>query len=364
MNPRLILFSAPLLLCLALPAQGVVSPRHFAGAEGHSYSTNVNAHIGSTSTPARYLQVHDDMAGNGRTINSIAFRRDGLYTTSNFASYSIVIDLFLSTATTTAGALDTTFDNNHGADKTRVAVFQMVQFPATTHGDLPHPFLYKIPFSTPFIFGGKGPLCWEVLVQSRQNTSIIYHDSAISTGANPALRIATSGSGCKSSGNTSAISYSASSTMNWTTGSGTLSLSGSRYPKSSAALITIGISNKSYGGVPLPFEIPSSKGASSGTCYLYCDMLLAMVAFTTSSGGLSSVLAVPATVAVHGFTVYTQALAPDPAANPIGLATSPLVLFNFCYPDTLPTVGALSLGGSTGATGTAYANRGLIARFE
>ena len=349
-------------LALTLPAAGqaVVSPKHFALAEGNYSLTKP---FSTTQTPFEFLQVHGDLAGQARTFNSISFRRDGLDRYSTKASV-LLVDLFLSTAKTKASAPNKVFAQNHGADKTQVAAFRQVNFPATKPGDVPAPFAYKIAFQKPFAFGGKGPLCWEIKINMRQNTQYNSFDACRTYDSNPRGFNTSSGTACKAGGYTRALYFTGYSNMNWTSGSGSFSFNASYCPKSSAGFILMGINRKSFGGIPLPLEIPFTKGSKSGTCYLGVAPLFFLPAFSSSAGTISNYSFGFSTSPVfNGVGLYTQLLFPDAKANPFGIVTSKLANFHLLAPFKMVPVGYVYLAGG-GTTGRVYANYGLIVKFE
>lgn len=342
-----------------LPAQNIVSPAHFRNADGNTY---IAEPFGTTASPYRYLQVHADMAGKPGQINALRVRRHGGSTTS-WASFQIFCDVWMSTATTTPQAMNSTFDSNHGMDKTKVLNFGQVVFPATVHDTLPAPFDYKIPLATPFNFGGAGPLCWESTVQVRQNNFTVYFDAVSGANTNPYPTIRNLGTGCKVGGFTSGLYMNGSSSINWNTKAGNFSYNGGRAPKNSLAFILVGISRTSYGGIPLPFELPSTNGAASGVCNLYVAPILTLPSFTDASGNFTLNLGTNLAPEMNGVSIFGQALAPDAAANPLGLGSSNLVEHHILSPWTAVPVGRV-YASNLGATGSVSNTNGLVVRFD
>src|SRR5688572_16494455 len=103
------------LLASSLCAQSIVSPGHFTNMEGN---TGLNLPF-PTTTLYRYQQVHDDVTGSPRTIRGMRYRRDGVGTGAIVAQ-TFVVNGWMSTAALTASTMSTTFDLNHGTDKTQV----------------------------------------------------------------------------------------------------------------------------------------------------------------------------------------------------------------------------------------------------
>ena len=354
-----------LLVAVALPAQGVISPAHFTSLDANTYSRYCNP-FGYNQNNYRCLQVHDDLAGRTLTIKGLALRRDGGQT-SSYKGYTVYADLFLSTAVTTAAKPDTTFDKNHGADKKGVLTFGKIDFPKTQPGIPPRPFEYKVPFATPFSFGGKGPLCWEVKIQANQNTSTVYLDSCSGSDSNPRALLMTIGQGCKRDGsNYRFTAASTSASFNWPAKTGSVTLYCSYGPKSSLVFFFLGLSKTNFGGLPLPFELPTTKSGSSGACNLYTDILLLFPMFTDGNGYASQKVPFTGlTMDFHGATLYCQAMGPDPKANGLGVITSDARAIQFMGPyKAVPVGGVDSPGNVYATTGTVRANYGYVVRFD
>lgn len=343
----------------AAVAQGVVSPSHFTTAEGNSYGYSP---FGSTTTPDRYLQVHDDLAGTPRTIRSISLRRDGS-TFSNFAAYSMLVDVVLSNAATTADTISTTFDSNHGSNKATVAQFKLVQFPSTDHGST-RGFDYKIPFDQPFNFNGTGSLAWEMRVTSRTNPSTYYFDYAYSTSTNPAPYYWSYGTGCKATTYSNPMSISGSSSANWTGGSVTLSYFGNYFPKNALVTLLLGAQDKTFGGAPLPFEIPGTNGFPSGKCFLYLDPLITIPQLTNAQGQLTANIGAGVNTGNNGNVIFVQSVALDTQANAFGLVTSNMVQHQVIAPWTTIRVSNVYATSSVGGTGTIQKNQSYVIRID
>jgi hypothetical protein len=357
----LIRLTSMLLLAPALAAQAVVSPRNFTSAEGNSSDA---APFGTTATPYRYLQVHADLT-TPRNITALSLRRDGGSPTTAYPAYTIVVDLFMSSAATTASTMSATFDNNHGANKVQVGSFLQVSFPATSGGAIPRPFEYRIPLPQPYAYNGQGGLCWEARLIAHQGSSTAYHDMVGGSTTNSPMAVVNLGTGCRAAGRTSAVVFNGSSSMNWPQNSGTLNYSGTGAPNNAFGIIALGTNNQSYNGIPLPFEIPGTSGGSSGACRIYNSFAFLFPALADGSGGYTLNVGVPATQEFYGARLFGQSLFADAAANPVGAITSNQVEHNWVPPfnNNLP-VGRVHLSGSTGATGTAQNRYGLIVQFE
>ena len=357
---RSILLLPALLLAPVLSAQGIVSPGHFTLTEGNTYDHK----IFSTSTPFRYLEIHDDLQGAPRTISKMSFRRDGVAGASSASdAFSMLCDIWMSTATTTAATPNKTFASNHGTDKLQVASFKLLQFPATLPGGLSRPFEYFVPLAQPFAFGGQGPLCWEMLVSSRTNTSTLPMDMVQSSDANPHAWTATIGVGCKSTGYTQAIYAYGGSSPNWAMNTMTLSYNAQNLPKNALVYLAFGNSIGSWSGVPLPIEVPGSGSGPSGVCSAYNNWMMTVPQLTTATGTLSAGLGVGVQPFYNGGSIYAQVVALDAGANPWGVVTSATLQHQVVAPYTAVPVGDVS-SANLGANGSERANTGYVVLFE
>lgn len=365
---RLAYILVPLTLVSWTSAQGtVVSPKHFESSEGPSQ----NRFPFADATTFRFIQIHDDLQGSSlRLIRQMSFRRMGSASFNNndflkpYPKYSVTLDMWVSTAKTTATSPSTNFDNNHGNDKKQVLTKATINFPASVHAFVPNDFDYKIPFAVPFVYAATGPFCWEVQLTNHTATGSQYYDHAASTGTNPALAVSKFGTGCKLNANTAAMDATGSSSMNWPNGTGTLTVTGKNGPPNGLVIFILGASSTSFGALPLPFLLPGSNTAPSGPCNLYTDILLAMGSPTNASGNSTTSLPVPATAAFNGLRTFEQLLALSTGANPLGLVSSNGVNHNWVSPITSVPVARVWRSGSLAATGTADRNYGHVIKFN
>lgn len=123
------------------------------------------------------------------------------------------------------------------------------------------------------------------------------------------------GTSCK--GSTSTASLRAGTALSWIGESAPFELSMAR--ASSPAIFSLGLSDKTWGAAPLPFDL-KVFGASS--CFLYQSLDALVVTTTDSSGKASIALPIPNDSALSGATYFVQFLLPDAGANSFGLTTT------------------------------------------
>lgn len=90
-------------------------------------------------------------------------------------------------------------------------------------------------------------------------------------------------------------------------------------PANTAAVLNLGFSDQSWGGLPLPFDL-AVIGAPG--CLLLTDMAESFAALTGAAGFAEVVVRVPAEPGLVGLEAFTQFVVPDPGANALGLTTS------------------------------------------
>lgn len=354
-----------LALAVGLQAQnGIVSPAHFGSAEGPTWFSYGLA----TWTPThRLLQIHEDLQGTARTIRAIAFRRDGTTgATSAHAGGTMLVNVFVSTAATTAAAPDATFDANHGNDRVQVGRNVVVQIPPTPPGMGPRDFELRVPFQQPFQYAGTGPLCIELQITSNTSPSGLYVDGVQGQSTSPQAVTWTFGSGCiAATTQTRAMSLNVSTSTNWTTTARSrLNFTGASFPPNALVFLTFGFQSRSLGALPLPFEIPGSAGAASGACTIYNDILVDVPQLSDPNGRMTTQVDLPVSPSSHGVDVFTQTLALDAGANAFGIVASNSTRVHYVAPYGQTPIGMVYVSNGLGPTGTVRANAGLITRFE
>lgn len=346
-----------LLLGAPLAAQPA-SPGHFAGAEGNA---RAGAGLGSTALPCRQLQIHEDLAGAPMVIRGLALRRDG-GAAGAYAPFGIVGSLFLSTAR--AAALDANFDANHGPDRIQVLASSQVAFPATLPGIPPRPFEYVLPFALPFLFGGQGPLCWDLLVLARGNAFPVDLDAADGIDANPSSPYGTEGAGCLATGQGAPFALRIRPVFDWPRGAGALQCQGLFGPMSGIGQLYLGVHRGIFGGVALPFELPGTRQGASGPCWLQLTPIAILPVGFDAAGAWSAGFGLALVPALHGTTLLAQLLALDPPANNWRMVLSEGAWVHVVAPWRLPRVGAVTAETPPFTAGAPSPGRGAVVQFR
>lgn len=354
-----------LLFALSLPAQGFVSPAHFATVEA---TGNSALPFGQATAPLRYQQVHDGIPA--QTITGLAFRHD---TTGPLRpAFTVTVDVWLSTASAAAANTQASFAANHGPDQQQVIGNRTIAVPTNDPSRLPGDFLLDLPFDTgvSFAFAGNGAsLCWEVQVTATSNTTnLIPFDAVLTQGAAPASPglVGTSAfTGCIATGRTQPMRLApANSPVDWLTGLATQRVQATSLQANGLIAWIVGTSTTTWSGGALPTLLPGTAGGSSGPCTLYCDPLLATAAVATAAGTATIQWSLTATPAAHGFLLPSQVVGLDAAANSLGLTTTNLVVQQLVAPYPadvgIRRVYALNLG----PTGTVDGNSPLVTWFH
>lgn len=319
MNSSSILCAVMTVAASAL-AQNVVSPFPFATLPAPSSNTHPIGPTLTTSPSMRYMGIHDDMIGKAGVVKGLGFR---LNEGATSVATVITMEVRISTAASLASAASTTFDTNHGADKTTVVPtstpFNFGVFTAPTPG--PNPFVLQVPFNTFFTFAGAGGIAWEMLIASRTNTASFSLDAGSAAAFN--IVGVTFGTGCLATGRTTAASASSAYA------SGNLTLSASNLTGTAPGSIVLGTSRTNWGPLPLPLLLPGTTGFPSGSCNVYSDWVVDLPGTSTAAGGLSQVLPLALGPTTLGVTVYHYGFSLDAAANALGLVTSSSRLTGF-----------------------------------
>lgn len=345
-------------LFTTLAAAQVVSPSHYTRAEGGS--NNVFP-FGNTTVPFRFEQVHDNLSA--MAISGLAFRHNAA--TVTYPAHSVTLDAWVSTAAVTSASATNDFDTNHGLDKVQVITNQTFNHPASDSRCVPGDFILRYPLQTPFVFAGVGSVCWEVQVTAKTQTTSVTHDAFTGGTVNPPLQIGRGGLGCIATGRTAAMLAAGGSTMSWATNSGTLTVNTTNAPANAPVFHMIGVDKNSCNGLPLPLELPGTGTAPSGSCFLHTCYIGAPInsGIASATGAWSSAIPVPAFTWWNGFTLLSQTVAIDAAANAFGLVTSPLVAHGWLAPTPPSDVARVFLSASLGNPGTVSLSSALVTQF-
>ena len=353
-------------ICLALSSTALLaqnySPLPFAVTEGTSNNVYPFGLSGFGSTPFRYSQIHDDLPL--MVIFGMAFRHDFGPWGSPFPGHTVTMDAWISTAVTGSSGMSTTFDNNHGPDKTQVIINRTYTLPPSNPNDVPGQFVLDYPFDVPFVFlGAPASLCWEVQITARTNTTNVIHDSvsgfSSTTTTNPQMRTHRFGTGCFSTGVFSPMTATPGQSIDWVAGTATMTTNGTNLFPGGIALFVTGADKTSYLGIPLPFTLPGTS------CTVYNDMIVSTVFLATPAGtGSIAYPFVPLPI-YNGLTFYTQIWGLDPPANPFGVTMSNAALHHIVAPYATPiSVRRVFLSGSLGPTGYGDGySYGLVTKF-
>lgn len=344
----------PVCLCLVgvLAAQPV-TPRLFTRADGPSSDSRP-----LSSGTYRWQQVHDDMAGRPGTFSSLGFRVDDARAALGVTGYTVALNLWVSTAATTAATAVASFDLNHGADRRLVRPSQsLVNFPAVSGAvPDPRPFEQRIPFTQPFIFVGAGGLCWDVQVLSTSSSQFVTYDYGWSTVSNPRAKLTRVGAGCKATGYTRAFDLTLSASLDWARGTGTLSHTGIFGPLA-------GLGGMLLGGTYSSTPLPGTGSGVSGVCYLHTDIAFVQP-LAINSGMVSFTMPLTLTPAMHGVSTLHQLFGLDAAANSLGIVTSNAFAANYTAPiGTLP-VTRVSSTSNAATSGLLLRGEGLVVQLN
>lgn len=294
-----------------------------------------------TRTTLRYLEVHDSFAGTPRTIRAIAFRRRA-DDPSTAPAFDAQITLRLSTAATTAATIDPSFAANHGPDLVEVTPSRTVSFPAT--GPTTEPlaaFDFEIPADTPFVFGGLGPLCIEIVVAGHTNAVPLQFSLATEDDLRRSTEIAR---GCGGLG--LSVDYLASNPASGSLDIARHRVSGS-LPGSPVFLLFGTRTDLLAGAVPLPFDLTPFGGPG---CSLRVDIAVSLAGLASYDQTFTQDVDISG--APPGALYFVQALSPlvfrEPSTSPRSLLASDTAAVWTSSPRTAGRVWSEDLSSATG----------------
>ncbi len=358
------LLSLVAVLSVAAPAQtlagSTVSPAHFEAGEGNTSL----GHPFGTDVLMRYLQIHDDLAGRARVFRGLAVRPDGFFPGTAVADYTVTFSLWMSSAARRSDNIQPVFEDNHGADKTRVVDRRTFNFPGRgVPGALPRGWINPLMFDTAFAHPGIMGLTWEAETHAATLNSLsLFHDAASGSDQNPIPQNLFVGTGCRATGRGSAFSLNRTASFNWVNGTGSLTLSGSNAPASAPVFIILGASDRIWNGIPLPFLIPGSDVNASGPCFAYTDVLGTLFTGANASGAVAAQnVPVGLHPGLHGLNLIAQLWALDANAA-FGIVTSRAAVTHFVAPFGVVPVSKLSQ--TTGGSPSIAQAFSLVLRFD
>ena len=308
----------------------------------------------------RVLQVYDGLSA--RTINGIAFRRDGGLS-GNYLESTVTYQIYVSNSATTATTVDSTFDNNHGANVQRVAN-GAANFPATPGSEpAPSPFLFQLPFNaaTPFHFNGVGSLCVDIRISSTTRRTGVRLDVVSGSQNNPPPFWKAWGTGCRHTNGVGLAALGTSASPNWRNQPKPMMqfrYDGSRLPSPLAVLI-LGSSV-----LAPPVQLPLTTSGLSGPCFAYTNFVADLPTAVNGSGNLTRIFTVPVLPSYNGASIFGQVYALAPQANQLGVVSTNVVQHNLIAPYGPQPLGQVIGSPSTAPTGTARSNYGLVTEFN
>lgn len=355
--------SVAIVLTAWLPGQAIVTPAHFevAEADRSSYSA-----VAAISLPARSLGVHDDLAGRPMLIQRLAFRPDrgsGFVIRDN-APVGIDCELDLSTAAVTSASLGLDFDAQHGSNRVNVMARRTVQLPRVVSWRAPAEFAYELPLDRPFGFDGSGSLCWDLKMHGRTNGNLNTLDAGSVAATSPTPVFRGFGQGCRVSGQPFPIALSGTAIEAWSLGFLTWTVDVGNLAPNGLCWLNFGLSDSNLGAVPLPFELPGTRGQPSGACTVYNDIVVAAPRRADPSGSLSMTLMPPLHASFHGQTLFVQALQIDPTAGVFGVVTSNGGLLNHAAPWSSLPIRNLHVDRGLGPLGSIDRLRAIVVRLD
>lgn len=355
--------SASLILLVGAGLVAQTSPRHFALAEAPA---STRSPLAIVATLSRTLQIHDDLPIRRSSIRGLAFRRDGTRR-ETFDALSLNLSLSMSLGSTATP--DPVFDQNHGTNRVQVVAPRQFNFPQRPPvNTLPAPFDYVVLFDAPFVPGLLlRPVVWDLTKHSGTTpvTPPAFDFVGNAGDADPEVTEYLFGTGCLATGRSVPMSPQNGSNgfSNWPGGTIRFNLNGVNGPANAAAAAFLGLSNVTFGALPLPFELPGSSAAPSGRCSILNDAVLVLPLLLNVIGAGGTFVDLAVNPSMHGATLFHQVVAVDPPANPMGIVTSSALGRQIVAPYAPVNVGRVEKIGSTGPSGIATPNAAVVVQF-
>jgi hypothetical protein len=295
------------------------TPTHITPAAAASGLGNSNNVFPFSQASMGYQQVHSQNSFNNNApalINQLRLRMASGFT--NRTGYSIDVELFMAQSPNDAASANATFANNVvPATEVNVLTRKMVSLPTVPDNSWA---VAPFPFDTMFTFTGNAHISWRANVYGNSNNNMSFSyplDAFSSAGTSTVV-----GTGCRSATGT-AITTHTVSTTGLVTGN-TANFVGNSFVAAGGlpAILALGLSNTSFGSVPLPFDLTPLGGTG---CSLYNDWIVVLVGATVAgaNGAATIPVPIPNDPTLVNSTHYSQYAFVEPTANPLGAFTTP-----------------------------------------
>jgi hypothetical protein len=304
-----------LATCVLASLAAAQTPAIFSPAAAATGLGNSNNNIPFSWTPSTYQQVHSQnsfSSTSAAVINRLSFRMASGFT--NRPGHMIDVELFMAQSPNDAANASTTFASNITA-ASEVNVYTRKMFSLPTVPD--NSWAISFPFDNTFPYTGITHVSWRANVYGNSNNNAIFTypiDAFSAAGVSTLV-----GVGCRSANGTANATHTVSGLVIGTTASFT----GNSFVPAGGlpAILTIGVSNTSFGSVPLPLDL-GPYGAPG--CSIYNDWVITLFGTTMANASGSVVIQVPIpndqslVNSVH----YSQYLFAEQGANALGIFTS------------------------------------------
>ena len=317
---------------------------------------------GNTSTPffsgygggiAQQIFHSAAVTQGSAVIREVRLRADASSVNEPMRSFS-AFEFYVGYTSVSPASMTSTFASNRTSTLTKVFSGQY-NLPGKPGKQL---FNISWKLSTPLVYApSKGHLLleWRVPIPpTKSNYFLDAHKSSSVIGTQQ--RFGTSG------GFTNPELYQLSTDVSQLKAGGVMELRASSLVQQYPAIAAFGFSNKSYGPLPLPFDL-TPLGAPGNSLYTSLDLMLPCK-WTGSNGRLtaSASFQIPNVSGLDGFTMYGQMLFGDPTASKLGL------VFSEGLAMTLPTAATpgslLGTYDHTRPTGSLMKGTSLVVEFE
>jgi len=323
----------------------VVAPPQYAAREASAGNGGPFGGIG------RYQQIHGELRGTARTLQALAWRRDGI-PADNTVMVARTPDLQIVLADSNLAGVNATFANNLVGPATTVFARRPVNGPDFTRRTLalPAPWSLSITFDAPYPYAGTADLVYDVTTYNNTSGNPYEFDAASGRDSSMWGGSVPSGSGCNTSNGS--MNLFADFLTNGGTGQLTLKWTVLRGPSAAPSAVLVGLTN------PNLFSTLVCGGS-----FLYTDAMVMVVGGTTDAfgGWITPTITAPFRPGYVGATLTAQAAALDQAFA--------IVASNGQATTVAPVPVALQMnrvvaGSPTATTGTVYVGYGLVTRFQ